>query len=236
MRLISPSLMCLDKEDDSKIQFLCENADYIHFDIMDKDFSSCLGLAPQLIEELHGKFNPNFDVHIMSRFPLKHIKNCIANNCKIISFHVESEIDINFALELIHQAGLKAGLAIKPNTNINSLFPYLPHLDLINVMLVEPGPAGQKFQKRELSKVVELNQLKKQNNYKYLIEIDGSCNKKHYHFIDSVEPDICVVGTSGLFSLNDDLAIAWEKMAEYMSKKTILYLHADLVGNTLKGT
>lgn len=234
MRLISPSLMCLDREDELAIQFLCEKADFIHFDIMDKDFSSCVGLTPQLIERLHKNFNPKFDVHIMSKFPLQHIKYCISNNCEIISFHVESEVDINFALDLIHQAGLKAGLAIKPNTTINALYPYLSKLDLINVMLVEPGPAGQKFQKRELSKVIELNQLKKQNNYKYLIEVDGSCNKKHYHSIDSAEPDICVVGTSGLFSINHDLALAWQEMEQYMSRKTIIYLHADLVGNVLK--
>ena len=234
MRKISPSLICLENRDRASLQFLCDNADYIHFDIMDSDFSSCQGLPPKLLSDLKRQFNPVFDVHIMSKSPLKHIEFCIKNKCDIISFHVESDIDIKTTIDLIHQAGLMAGLAIKPDTSLEDLVPFLPYLDLVNVMLVQPGPAGQEFQKRELNKVVELKKLRDVNDYKYLIEIDGSCNKRNYFSIDCAAPDVCVVGTSGLFGINDNLVYAWMEMEKYMSQKQTIYLHADLVGNALK--
>ena len=236
MRCISPSLMCLEREDELAIQFLCEKADYMHFDIMDSDFSSCSGLDPHLLEKFKNLCNPKFDVHIMSQIPLQHIKYCIKKRCDIISFHVESEVNIRASLDLIHNAGLMSGLAIKPDTNLDALTPYLSYVDLINVMLVNPGPAGQDFQKRELNKVIELRKIREKNNYKYLIEIDGSCNKKHFYDIDSVEPDILVVGKSGLVDLDANIKIAWAKMQEYMTYKPMIYLHADLVGSTLKNS
>lgn len=234
MRYISPSLMCLERDDEATVSLLCEKADYIHFDIIDSDFSPCSGLDPQLIETLKTRFNPKFDIHIMSNFPLKYIQYCIKERCDYITFHVESEVDIKETIDLIHKAGLMAGLAIKPDTNLDALTPHLPYVDLINVMLVNPGPAGQEFHKKELNKVVELNKLKDFNHYTYLLEVDGSCNEEHYHCIDCAGPNICVVGTSGLFSLSDDFSLAWRKMEQYMSQKQTIYIHADLVGNVLK--
>lgn len=234
MRSISVSLMCMDVNVENDISFLSSKSDYFHFDIIDNDFSLCEGLDPLLISDLRKQSSAKLDVHIMSKKPLKYIEFCIENKCEMITWHVESEVDTRYAIDLIHKNGLKAGLAIRPDTKIEKLYPFLDYTDLINVMLVYPGPAGQAFQKEELQKVVELKEIRNKKGYSFLIEIDGSCNESHYHSIDCAGPDICVVGTSGLFSLDKDLSAAWLKMENYMSQKTTIFMHADKVGNPLK--
>lgn len=231
--MISTSLICTDFTNDNILNFLIKNADFLHFDIMDKEFSKCEGIDLKIISNLKSK-NAKLDVHIMSNFPEKYINYCIKNLCDIICFHVESKTNIYEEIKRIKNAGIKVGLAICPETNLDALYPYLPYLDIINVMTVAPGPAGQEFQIRELNKIYQLDVLRKKHGYQYLLEIDGSCNEKNYHSIKNVNPDIYVVGLSGLFSLDSNIEHAWKKMNQYMNCCETIFLHADFVGNPLK--
>lgn len=86
-------------------------------------------------------------------------------------------------------------------------------------MSVEPGFAGQPFIVEMLDKIRELKQLKEQNQYSYLIEVDGSCNKKTFRQLYEVGTEVFIVGSSGLFHLDSDLKIAWDKMIEQFNEE-----------------
>lgn len=230
--MISTSLICTDYKDQKTIQFLECKADFIHFDLMDKDFSSCTAFDVQDIQKL-GLNQNKIDVHISALHPDFYIQKCIENRCALICFPVESETDIAKNIERIHNHRLKAGLSIKPDTKFKNIEPFLPLVDYVNVLTVFPGPPGQDFQAGELNKIILLRKLRETLKLNFLIEIDGSVNEKHFYDIAKCKPDIMVVGTSGLFSLDKDVEKAWQKMNKYMDKKETVYIHADLVGSIL---
>lgn len=230
--MISVSLICADYNDRKNIQILEEKADFIHFDLMNLDFSSCTAFDVQDIKRL--KLNPNkIDVHISALYPDVYVDKCIDCECAMICFPVESKTNIAKNLEKIRKNDIKAGLSVKPDTKIEVLEPFLPLVDYVNVLTIFPGPPGQDFQVAELNKIISLRKLREKLGLNYLIEVDGSVNESHFYDISKCKPDILVVGTSGLFALNEDLTKAWAKMNEYMNKKETVFLHADLVGSTL---
>ena len=87
-------------------------------------------------------------------------------------------------------------------------------------MTVDPGFAGQPFIPEMIEKIKKLKKLKEENGYSYLIEIDGSCNEKTFKVLSSAGAEVLIVGSSGLFNLNEDLVVAWDKMIEIYNKET----------------
>ena len=117
------------------------------------------------------------DVHLMVSDPTKYIKNYSSLNTEYITIHSEIPGDITSYIRLIKSYNIKAGIAIKPNTNIRDIIPYLPYVDLILVMSVEPGEGGQEFIPSSYDKVKEIRHLLKEyklNNI--IINIDGGVN------------------------------------------------------------
>ena len=96
---------------------------------------------------------------------------------------------------------IKAGISLKPNTPVEALKPYLNLVDLILIMTVEPGFGGQSFLKKQVAKIKQLDKLRNENNYRYLIEVDGGVNDKTINFLKNSGCDIVV---SGSFILNHD--------------------------------
>ena len=93
-------------------------------------------------------------------------------------FHVEVDRDITKLLKMIKQYGIKAGLSIKPNTKVNELVPYLPYLDMVLVMSVEPGKGGQTFIEESEERIKEVRELLKSYNIPAVINVDGGVNDK----------------------------------------------------------
>ncbi|MFD3026162.1 beta/alpha barrel domain-containing protein, partial [Streptococcus agalactiae] len=85
-------------------------------------------------------------------------------------------------------------------------------LDKVTIMTVDPGFAGQRFLDSTLDKIVDLRRLREENNYNYLIEMDGSSSRKTFKKIDEAGPDIYIVGRSGLFALTDNISESWDIM------------------------
>lgn len=232
----SISMICAPKDSfDEIVEFIVLQESILHIDIIDQDFSDFEGFDINEIVKIREKYpSAIIDIHIMAQHPEKYVKFCIEQKCNLITFHIEGQQDTMALLSEINMAGLKAGLAIKPDSKVEMLYNYLDYVSLINVMTIFPGPAGQKFQKQELNKVVCLNNLKNEKAYTFDIEVDGSCNEKHFYMIENAGANIFVLGESGLFSLNKDFKKAWAQMIKYSSETSLIYLHADLVGNPLK--
>src|SRR3989344_4686322 len=144
----SPSIMCADPLDMSpQLDLLVKNNfDFFHIDIMDFNFVPNLALNFKLVEALD-KYQIPRDIHLMVKNVFTALNTITFRSGDYVSFHVEVEESIERNLEMDSKLGVKVGLVINPNTPIELLFPYLSKVDLIHLMSVEPGFAGQPFDK-----------------------------------------------------------------------------------------
>ncbi len=152
------------------------NTDFIHMDIMDGKFVKTKTMPFKEMRNIYKYTSKRLDVHLMVENPKKYILNYATLNTEYITIHLELNVDIEKNLKLIKDCGIKCGLAIKPDTEIKELVPYLPFLDLILVMSVEPGMGGQEFIKETKDKLSELKVLLKEYNSKAKISVDGGIN------------------------------------------------------------
>jgi len=157
---------------------IINDVDYVHMDIMDGEFVPNISFGPAVVKSLRPMTKVPFDTHLMILHPQNYIKQFAEAGSQYITFHVETDCDVMETINLIKSYGVKAGLSIKPNTTVEEIKKYLPYLDLVLVMSVEPGFGGQKFMVSAIDKCKELKELREKNNYNYLISVDGGINDK----------------------------------------------------------
>lgn len=149
------------------------------------------------------------------------VQQLVDIKCEWICMHAEVLDGLAFRLiDQIHNANLKAGIVLNPETPIESIFPYIELLDKITIMTVDPGFAGQRFIEGTLDKIVALRNLREEKGYRYVIEMDGSSNRNSFKRIDAAGPDIYIVGRSGLFGLDEDIEKAWKMMSRDYEEMT----------------
>lgn len=219
----SPSLMCMDlTQFKEQITAMNKKADFYHVDIMDGNYVRNITLSPFFIENLKKITTVPIDVHLMVNHPEDIIPMCLEAVADIISFHPETANNKIFRLlNQIKDAGKKCGVVLNPATPAESIAEYAHLLDKVTVMSVDPGYAGQKFIPESLNKIRKLINMRKNNGYHYLTEIDGSCNEKTFGQIAESGVDVFIVGTSGLFSLHEDVSQAWDRMIEIFQRETV---------------
>ncbi|HEE4687188.1 D-allulose 6-phosphate 3-epimerase [Klebsiella pneumoniae] len=219
----SPSLMCMDlTQFKEQITAMNKKADFYHVDIMDGNYVRNITLSPFFIENLKKITTVPIDVHLMVNDPEDIIPMCLEAGADIISFHPETANNKIFRLlNQIKDAGKKCGVVLNPATPAESIAEYAHLLDKVTVMSVDPGYAGQKFIPESLNKIRKLINMRKNNGYNYLTEIDGSCNEKTFGQIAESGVDVFIVGTSGLFSLHEDVSQAWDRMIEIFQRETV---------------
>ena len=147
------------------------------------------------VEKINKQTNAILDTHLMINTPETEIMSYILAGSDIITFHYEACKNIKETIKLIKDHGIKCGISVKPNTNINVLDPYLKDLDLVLVMSVEPGFGGQKFMPSALDKIKYLKDIKDKHNFHYLIEVDGGINVVTAKLVKDAGCDVIVVGT-----------------------------------------
>ena len=220
--MFSPSLMCMDllsmKE---QVEILNERADFYHVDIMDGHFVKNITLSPFFVSNLKRISKLPIDVHLMTEYPDDYIEELAKSGADYICPHAETiNKDAFRIINKIKGFGCKAGIVLNPATPIEWIKYYIHLLDKITVMTVDPGFAGQPFIPEMLDKIKELKELKEKNGYKYLIEVDGSCNERTFDILTEAGAEVLIVGSSGLFNLDSDLPKAWDKMMEIYEAKT----------------
>ena len=162
--------------------------DYLHLDIMDGNF---VENKTWDIEQIKGIINYNkpLDIHLMVDDVYKYIDQFQVLKPIYITFHYEINYDIMKVIEYIKQYGIKVGLSIKPETDVEQILPYLPYIDLILVMSVDPGSGGQTFISNTTDKIEKLREI----DGNFLIEVDGGINIDTIDLVKNV--DIIVVGS-----------------------------------------
>lgn len=149
--------------------------DHLHVDVMDGQFVPSQAFGPNTVNDLKNMTDFKLDVHLMIENPEKHIP--LYKNADIITVHYESTRHLYRTIQLIKNMGLKACVAINPATSVSMIEEVLPMLDQILVMTINPGVPGEKFIAQTMTKIEKLNQLKKEKNYHFNIEVDGNMNK-----------------------------------------------------------
>ena len=146
-----------------------------------------------------------FDVHLMLQQPDRYIDPFIEAGADLISIHLEPEYDHSRALAKISAAGIQNGIVINPDTPAHSLLPYLEQVDLILFMTVNPGFGGQKFIPEVVNKISELDDIRKTNNFKFEIEVDGGIDFTNSKEVINAGANILVSGTTIFKENNGDL-------------------------------
>jgi len=177
------------------------NVDYIHVDIMDGKFVSNKSFTFSEVRNLTKYTTKKLDVHLMVNDPDKYIEDYANLNVEYITIHYEIGKNINKFIDKIKEYGIKCGISIKPETEINSIVPYLNKIDLILLMSVNPGMGGQEFISTSIEKIRALRQLL--SNYpNILIEVDGGINDVVAPMCIEAGADILVAGSFIISSNN----------------------------------
>lgn len=150
--------------------------DMLHVDIMDGVFVENKTWSIDEVNTLLINTTKPKDVHLMVKDVKKYIDDFKVLNPNYITFHYEAVDNVLEVINYIKELGIKVGLSIKPHTSVDSIKKYLNDIDLILVMSVEPGKGGQKFIENSINKINYLDQLREENNYHYVIEVDGGIN------------------------------------------------------------
>jgi len=191
---------------EEQINCLNQTVDYYHIDIMDGHYVSNMTLSPWFIEQLKNHTKIPLDVHLMVTNPIAYVEQLLDLGVEVISIHAEFLNGHVFRLsQTIKQHGKKMGVVLNPETPLNLITDYLHLIDIVTVMTVDPGFAGQSFISESLDKVRKLKDYRKENNLIFQIQIDGSCNKNTYHKLIAAGADILILGSSGLFKVDDSI-------------------------------
>ena len=175
-------------------------ADYLHLDIMDGQFVKNITFGAPVVKRLRPHSNMIFDVHLMIKDPFLYIDDFASAGADIITFHVNSDSDVRATLEKIKSHGLKCGLAVNPDIDIELLYPYKDLVDMVLIMTVYAGFGGQSY--------IEAANEKIEKARAYFgpdidIEVDGGVYKENKHVPISHGANVIVAG-SAVFN-NDDV-------------------------------
>lgn len=218
-KYLSASLMCADLTNliDSIKDLEKAGIDYLHIDIMDGSFVPNITLGFDLINAIKKVTDIPLDIHMMVNEPSKFIDRMNLSENDILCVHYESEIHIHRVLEMIKNKSCKAGLALNPQTPVENIKHLTEYIDMLLVMTVSPGFAGQKMFLGAEKKVAEAKALLNEWDCEdMLIEVDGNVSLENGRKLCRSGADIFVLGTSALFLKDKSITQAAEEFTEYI--------------------
>lgn len=197
---ISPSMLASDYANLKNELEKCEKggADLIHLDVMDGHFVPNISIGAPVIAAMKKVCSVPFDVHLMISDPYFYADDFIGAGADIITFHTECDSDIEKTIDKIISGGCKAGLAVKPDTPIEAVYPYLDKLSMVLVMTVEPGFGGQSFMESVMPKVRAVREKCPGID----IQVDGGINTETVKIAGAAGANVFVAG-SAVFKSDD---------------------------------
>lgn len=205
---IAASLICadplnLEREVNELIQ---SKVDLIHFDVMDGSFVPRYGLYPEILRAIKTKENcPHVDVHIMSDNPEDFIEIFASYGADYFNFHIEATKHPHRVIKKIINSGMKPGIALNPNTPVDSLKWMIQDIEMVVLMTINPGIVGHKFIPEMNNKIKELRIFADQNdNRDLIIEIDGGVTPGNIKDITEAGADALVCGNGTIFRPHED--------------------------------
>ncbi len=189
--ILSADFSCLGKE---VRDVIWAGADRLHIDVMDGHFVPNLTIGAVVLKSLKRSTDLPLDVHLMVHEPEKMIPSFVDAGADSITIHIETVKDPKAILKQIRKEKILAGLALKPSTPVEKLFPFLQELDLVLIMTVEPGFSGQDLLPDQVQKIkLVKEELDRQNLNNVLVHVDGGVNDKTLPLLG--EADVLVSGS-----------------------------------------
>ena len=177
MNILAPSILSCDYMNMQRDFTECKEngVKWLHVDIMDGHFVPNLSFGYSLVKSMRPVTDLVLDVHLMIDTPIKYAENFCKAGADYLTIHVEADTPENIrkTLELIRSLGVKPGIVVKPNTPAEAIEEYLPMVDMVLVMTVEPGFGGQKFMAHMMPKVKQLREMLDKVNPECHLEVDG---------------------------------------------------------------
>ena len=196
--IIAPSVLSLDyTRFNEQVDVLNKRVEWIHFDVMDGHFVPNLTFGPDILKAFRRSSDLFMDAHLMVTDPSFFADVFMKAGADQITFHYEAveEDKIPELIDKIHAGGCKAGISIKPKTEVKVLEPFLKDVDLVLVMSVEPGFGGQSFIENSYNKIRELDTLRKEKDLAYKIQVDGGVNSANAGKLVASGVDVLVAGS-----------------------------------------
>ena len=201
---LAPSILSADFSKLAEQVSLIEQggADYVHMDVMDGAFVPNITFGGLVVKSMVGKTSLPFDVHLMIEHPERRIEDFVTPQTEFITVHQEACVHLHRVIQQIKSLGIKAGVAINPATPVSALEYVLGEVDMVLVMSVNPGFGGQKFIPSAMVKISELDEIRKEEELDFVIEVDGGVSLDNAKALEAVGTDILVAG-SAVFGAED---------------------------------
>ena len=196
--ILSPSILAADfKNLGQQISDVDHaGAQYIHIDVMDGTFVPSISLGMPVIKSIRSVTDKVFDVHLMIMDPIRYIDEFSECGADVITFHLEATKDAKEVIDKIHSLGKKAGLSIKPGTDVRELEPYLEIVDMILVMTVEPGFGGQPFIEKSHERIREVRNMLTERGLSTDVEVDGGIYHNNVKTVLEDGANVIVAGSA----------------------------------------
>ena len=196
--LIAPSVLSADFGNMAEAvrEVKAWGGDIIHCDVMDGVYVPNISFGMPMIKAIRKNTDLPVDVHLMITKPERYVGAFCDAGADIVTFHPDASEDVQGALDIIKSKGKKCGLVVNADVDFDIVVPYLDQIDLLVIMTVQAGFGGQSFKPECLDKVRMGEKLRKENGYKYLIEVDGGVIEDNIATCKDAGVDIAVAGSA----------------------------------------
>ncbi|MDD5930355.1 MAG: ribulose-phosphate 3-epimerase [Spirochaetales bacterium] len=196
--MLAPSILSADFSNLGQAVAMIEknNGSLVHIDVMDGSFVPEITYGQPVIRSIRPLTKLPFDVHLMVNNPENHLESFAKAGADYLTFHIEATNHSHRLVQMIHEMGKKAGVALCPGTPVSALLEIAKTADIILVMTVNPGWGGQTIIPSCVDKVVELKKLREEKGYNYLISVDGGINNSTLDSVLKAGSDIIVSGSA----------------------------------------